>query len=336
MNRLEDCLYPTQKELFNIIRKTYGGKAISRNGGYVLVKGDAPVVLVAHLDTVHKTPVKTICRSEDGDILMSPQGIGGDDRCGVYALMKTYEKSEVKPWLLFTCDEEIGGKGADKFADDYCAKRTPKALRNVKLLIEIDRKGMNDAVYYDCDNRELEQYITDKGFETDYGSYSDISAIAPEMGIAAVNLSSGYYNAHTTHEYIVRSQLEQTINKVVEIVAESCGAEFPKYKYIEAVRNYKWTGKSFPTSAYGKGWYKDYGLSYAKDDDYGGYQYAPEDLPIEYADYYEELLGFYSYVELEEIRKAYGDSAILELYESEFGKDYWKDDYLEDSLAECV
>lgn len=335
MNRLEDYLYPTQKELFSIIKKAYGAKVISRNGSYVLVMGDAPVLLVAHLDTVHKTPVKTICKSDDGDILMSPQGIGGDDRCGVYALMKTHERSEVKPWLLFTCDEEVGGKGADKFADDYCAKRTPKALRNVKLLIEIDRKGENDAVYYDCDNRELEQYITDKGFETDFGSYSDISTIAQEMGVAAVNLSSGYYNAHTTHEYIVRSQLEQTINKVIEIVAESCGAEFPKYKYIEAVRNYKGNWKSFPTSTSGKGWYKDYGLSYVSADD-DDYEYAPADLPIEYADYYEELLGFYSYVELEEIREAYGDRAILELYESEFGKDYWKGDYLESDLPKCV
>ena len=39
---------------------------------------------------------------------MSPQGIGGDDRCGVFALQSIYAAAKKKPWLLFTCDEETG------------------------------------------------------------------------------------------------------------------------------------------------------------------------------------------------------------------------------------
>ena len=31
-----------------------------------------------------------------GNILSSPQGIGGDDRCGVYALVKVHELSAVE------------------------------------------------------------------------------------------------------------------------------------------------------------------------------------------------------------------------------------------------
>ena len=138
-------------------------------------------MLLAHLDTVHKEPVKHICRTENGNILMSPQGIGGDDRCGVYALTAVYEQSQVKPWLLFTCDEEIGGVGAEAFCAKHKAGKTPKELDEMKLLIEIDRKGRNDAVFYDCDNPEFEKYITGKGFETEWGSFSDISYVAPEL-----------------------------------------------------------------------------------------------------------------------------------------------------------
>ena len=101
----------------------------------------------------------------------------------------------------------------------------------MKCLVEVDRRGTNDAVYYDCYNPEFEDYIASKGFVTAWGTFSDIAAIAPALGIAAVNLSSGYHNAHTLHEYINRRQLENTIQKVLEIVSDSAESNFPKFSY---------------------------------------------------------------------------------------------------------
>ena len=189
MKSLEDFLKPTQEELFNAICNEFKNAALVKKSGYILVPGEAPIMLLAHLDTVHYEPVRIICKSEDENIVMSPQGIGGDDRCGVYALMKIYEKVLVKPWLLFTCDEEIGGVGASAFVRDYSKNKLPEEIDTIKLLIELDRKGKNDAVYYDCDNSRFEAYITSKGFITAYGSISDIPIIAPALNIAAVNLS---------------------------------------------------------------------------------------------------------------------------------------------------
>ena len=83
---LEYFLTPTQHQLFQMLGKIYQGKTVSRKGKFILVQGESPILLVAHLDTVHKEPVQVICTSRKGNILMSPQGIGGDDRCGVYAL----------------------------------------------------------------------------------------------------------------------------------------------------------------------------------------------------------------------------------------------------------
>lgn len=299
MKPLEEFLKPTQKELFARLRAFYKGCINVCKNSYILVRGEAPVLLVAHLDTVHSEPVKQICKTGNGEILMSPQGIGGDDRCGVYALNAAYEQSEVKPWLLFTCDEEVGGAGARTFCTKYRKGVLPKELDQMKLIIEIDRKGKNDAVYYDCGNSYFEDYITGKGFKTAFGSFSDISDVAPELGIAAVNLSSGYYNAHTLHEYINRKQLENTVRKVVEIIAESVKPEFPRYEYIEASRYC------------GMGW----GRSYL---DWYDEEKVLKKLPEDIREEYEALLDFYTVGELEEYRTEMGDMVIHQLFETEF------------------
>ena len=61
MRNLEDFLKPTQKKLFNLLSRKYWSKALINEGGYILVPGEAPVMLLAHLDTVHEKPVKHIC-----------------------------------------------------------------------------------------------------------------------------------------------------------------------------------------------------------------------------------------------------------------------------------
>lgn len=224
---LSKIIRKTELQLFNRLTRRYEN-AIHEAIKYILVPGEAPVLLVAHLDTAHLEKVETICRSSK--IWMSPQGIGGDDRCGVYALVSIHEKAKKKPWLLFTCGEEIGGVGANRFIEAlYKDNELMERMRSMKLIIELDRKGKDEAVYYNCYCPELENYITSKGFHTDYGSYSDIVDIAPVLKVAAVNLSCGYYNAHTQHEYIVIPELENTIKVVTEIVNESDG--LPSFSY---------------------------------------------------------------------------------------------------------
>ena len=232
--------------------------------------------------------------------MSSPQGIGGDDRCGCYALVKVYKQSTVKPWLLFTCEEEIGGIGAQAFCDCHARGLLPAELDALKFIVEIDRRGSNDAVFYDCDNPEFEEYVTSKGFKTAFGSFSDISVIAPVLDVAAVNLSAGYYNAHRLNEYIVCSELEHTIQKVVEIVADSVHADFPRYEYC--------TG--------------DYCEDYFSDDYFYETDDLPDNLPEEYHEIYEELLSVYLSEQLEEIRLQYGNLVLWQLYCDEFGSPF--------------
>ena len=74
MKPLEDYLKPTQKELFARLRTYYKGHINVCKNSYILVRGEAPVLLVAHLDTVHSEPVKQICIviRPGGEVSMPP------------------------------------------------------------------------------------------------------------------------------------------------------------------------------------------------------------------------------------------------------------------------
>ncbi|MBR0287619.1 MAG: hypothetical protein IJQ82_01430 [Selenomonadaceae bacterium] len=293
MKNLEDFLCPTQKQLFKRLCKKFKGKTLISKGNFILVHGQAPVMLVAHLDTVHKQPVRDICTTADGNILMSPQGVGGDDRCGVFALVKIYKSAQVKPWLLFTCDEEVGGIGAQAFCLAHKQKQLPKEIDSLKFIIEIDRRGSNDAVFYRCANQEFETYINGKGLKTAQGSFSDISLIAPELGVAAVNLSSGYYAAHTLHEYINRKELDDTIGRIIDIIADV--HKLPRFEFIEHIQPVE------PSKLI------------RLDDSI----YLPRRVPADLQDIYEFLLDFYSVNELESFRVEYGDQILWQIYQDE-------------------
>ena len=202
--------------------------------GFIYAQGKVPVLLVAHLDTIHKERVRTICYSHDRNIIMSPQGIGGDDRAGIYMIMNIIKKHRCH--VLFCEDEEIGGIGATAFAKS-CIKP------QVNYIIELDRKGSNDAVFYDCDNPEFTKFVTSFGFEEDYGSFSDISIIAPELQIAAVNLSAGFYNEHTLHEHVNMKDIRNSIKRVCKMVS----SKTEKFEYIENdyMDDFRWWGQGY-------------------------------------------------------------------------------------------
>lgn len=212
----------TQPELkkYLVDYMTTTGHTVVEGDGFIDARGDVPVLLVAHMDTVHKEICKDIVE-EDGKI-SSPQGIGGDDRCGIFMIMNIVK--ELKCSVLFCEDEEIGGVGARKFTK-ICHE-----MNNVNYIIELDRKGNNDAVFYRCDNKDFKDFVCDNtGLKEAFGSFSDISVLAPAFSLAAVNISSGYYNAHTTDEYVVYDEMMDIIEMVKNLIKVESG----KFEYVE-------------------------------------------------------------------------------------------------------
>lgn len=248
MNEFIDICKKSQMTLKLFLKKRlsdYYDNVVSENG-FLYAKGDVPILLTAHMDTVHKENVQKVVVNDD--IITSPQGIGGDDRCGVYIILKILEKG-YRPSILFCEDEEVGGIGSNKFIKT----KYMKELCDLKFFVELDRANANDAVFYDCGNEEFQQFIeSTTGYKTAFGSFSDISHLSPVTDVASVNLSCGYYKAHTTGEYVVFSEMENTI----EIVEKLCGlnyADVKKYDYQKVSYNY-----------YG---YGNYYNRYLRDDD---------------------------------------------------------------------
>lgn len=223
----KSILKKDQKGLKNKIKhylENIGYKTVAGDG-FIYAKGSIPILLVAHLDTVHKQKPSQIYYDSEQGVMWSPQGIGGDDRCGVYIILKLLSK--YKPHVLFTEDEEIGCVGA---------KKTTETLKkpNVKFIIEIDRRGSDDCVFYDCDNKDFQKYIQDFGFTLAHGTYSDIVELSEEWDIASVNLSAGYYQEHTTSETIKTNDMIKTFERVAKILEDdSNNKTFFKYERMK-------------------------------------------------------------------------------------------------------
>lgn len=190
---------------------------LSRNGyrpvvgdRYTYGEGTIPVLLVAHTDTVHKKPPSALYFDPNHEILWSPDGLGADDRAGVYGIASLLALG-LRPHVLFTDEEETGGHGAQSAAH---ALEPP----DVRLMIQLDRRGADDAVYYSCDNPGLRKWIKRRGFQTAQGSFTDISILMPAWGIAGANLSVGYYREHTTSEHLRLDELRATLAKVEGIL----------------------------------------------------------------------------------------------------------------------
>ena len=252
----------TQNELKDMLPKKLlesGYKDVISSDGFIYARGEMPILLTAHMDTVHKIPVIDFYEYVDAKgnhIISSPQGIGGDDRCGVYMILEIIK--EYKPYILFCEDEEIGGIGSGKF----CRTDFIDELEDMKFLIELDRANKKDAVFYDCDNKEFTKFIEDTtGFVETWGTFSDISNLAPQCNVAAVNLSCGYYHAHSLEEEVNMEEMLHT----VEMVKVLLNAECEQFEYVKKKRTYYGDGYSY---GYGYGYYGRYYDDYENYDDY--------------------------------------------------------------------
>lgn len=190
---------------------------------YLVAIGDIPIALVAHMDTVFKTPVSNLYYDQRKGVLWSPEGLGADDRAGIFAILKIVQDG-LKPSIILTTDEEEGGLGAAALATEDCP------IPNLKYMIELDRRGTNDCVFYDCYCPEFIDYVESFGFCEHWGSFSDISFLMPEWQICGVNLSVGYEDEHSYTEILNIGPLFDTIKKVKKMLTEK---DIPDFRYDE-------------------------------------------------------------------------------------------------------
>ena len=227
------------KTMYSYLQRNY--EDVIMTNDYVIAAGDIPIALVAHLDTVFPSPPTNIYYDTRKNVMWSPEGLGADDRAGVFAIIKII-KAGYKPHIIFTTDEEKGALGAGELIKDW-----NEPFAEMKYIIQLDRRGANDCVFYDCCNDKFVEYVESFGFVEAFGSFSDISEICPSWGIAGVNLSVGYNNEHSVSETLHIGYLLSTIDKVINMLKSADECE--QFNYIPS--KFSWYEK------YSKSWFSD-------------------------------------------------------------------------------
>lgn len=176
-------------------------------------------MLSAHMDTVQDDDDTLMAKYIDiKDGILSGYGvIGGDDKCGIYIILKMLVNNDIGSFnFVFTVQEEIGAHGSSYFEQN-------NDLTHMLYCLVLDRKGSGDILcatghYYGT--KEFEKALSDFGNSYGYtpatGSFCDADNFNEQL--SCCNLSVGYYNAHTKQEFVVLEQLENSLKYVSSIV----------------------------------------------------------------------------------------------------------------------
>lgn len=233
--------------MHNLLKPRY--ENIITTPAYLYATGDIPVALIAHADTVFKKPpsIDNFYYDQEKEVIWNPEGAGADDRAGVFAILMLIRKYKLRPHVIITTGEESGCIGAGKLITAL-----PQFPKDLRFMIQLDRRGHTDSVYYDCDNPEFEEFINSFGFKTEWGTFTDISVLAPVWKVAAVNLSIGYEDEHNFIERLHVDWMYETIEKTANILryVEKNNKIVPTYKYIPAITSSYY-------HSFGYGWYDD-------------------------------------------------------------------------------
>ncbi len=202
--------------------------------------------VVSHIDTVHNIePInikeETLVNEQRNyklalkayNDLGKPTGIGGDDKCGVYACLELLkELPNIK--VAFFVSEETGCHGSRNSDKEF--------FKNVGYAIQFDAPG-NTMVSEYCMgvqlfDRESEFFsscdrILNESFKNAprYQShpYTDVYALKSLFDFSCINFAIGYYNYHTRSEYVVVEDVYNGISAGKKLI-ESLG--YKKYKKV--------------------------------------------------------------------------------------------------------
>jgi len=209
--------------------------------------------VVAHTDTVHwgmksiniKEEIKLDYQKREKLSLKAyddegnPSGIGGDDKAGVFGCLSCLEDLPHIKVALFV-SEETGCHGS-KMANSEFFSDVAYAIQfdgpENYMITEVcsgirlfDRNSyffdVIDGVF--TEKMEYHQYMIHP--------YTDVSMLKMKFDFACVNISIGYYNYHTAHEYVVLDDVERGID-VCKTIIERLGYEKQLYEYKKPTYN---------------------------------------------------------------------------------------------------
>lgn len=188
---------------------------IDKMGNLYRLNDKSLPILNAHMDSVQDfedTEILNFVTIING-VLRGYGNIAGDDKCGIYIILDILQRRDIN--FLFTISEEIGCVGAKGFIRNNSIEDFPYALT-------LDRWGSGDIICHSNEygTKEFEEALFTVGAKYGYtpekGLYSDADFISEQLSCA--NISVGYYCHHTKKEYVVLSELQNSINFVESVI----------------------------------------------------------------------------------------------------------------------
>jgi putative aminopeptidase FrvX len=198
---------------------------------------DRPL-LSSHMDTVQDVTdtLLTDFINIKGNYLSGYGVVGGDDKCGIYIILETL-KNRKDINFLFSVQEEVGGLGSSGWTNG-------RNLDDILYGLVLDRTGNSDIICTQNNYgiKDLEIFLYEIGKDFGYSPTSGTFSDADNLNdlISCANLSVGYYNAHSKHEFVNLSDLEDSfkfVNSVITHVHEKFEGPKPKQKWYRQAKS---------------------------------------------------------------------------------------------------
>jgi len=177
--------------------------------------------VISHTDTVHNLDVINVLEEQlpnaQGEIKLSlkayndlgqPTGIGGDDKCGVFACMTLLRELPYLKAAFFVSEETgcHGSRAADSeffvnvgYGIQFDAPENWMVTEKCFGQILFDR----DSDFFKSCDEVLTEGMVKEDMEYMVHPYTDVYALRGKFDFSCINFSIGYYDYHTKQEYVV-------------------------------------------------------------------------------------------------------------------------------------
>lgn len=175
-------------------------------------------LMVAHMDQIQTTKCDKVMTFKDKIYGFTNSGklsgLGADDKNGIFIILDILRQHREQVSFIFTSNEECGGY-LHHLMDKIDISHNPYAL-------VFDRKGAGDIIgtsnNYCCDDLETAVATMGKpfGYKPANGIFSDCNELSKH--IPCINLSCGYYSAHTEEEHTKPAELWNAMKFANELI----------------------------------------------------------------------------------------------------------------------
>ncbi len=226
----------SEKKMRRFLKKicnALGANCVTDCAGNLLVtKGVSETYpcICAHMDQVQNQHSKdfTVINTEGIVFAYSPksmsqQGLGADDKNGIWVALQALERTECIKCAFFV-GEEIGCIGSSAVDLQF--------FKDCRFCLQADRRNGYDFITSVCGTMCSEEFLNDCGFRNfgykeECGLITDVATLAVRgVGISCVNMSCGYYHPHTDEECTNLDELDNCLDLVMHIIRK-CDKVYP-------------------------------------------------------------------------------------------------------------